>query len=131
MSTRYAIHKPDSSMENVCRVAWYTCMHACMCMTDCICVPLAFVTRCQSHSIHTHTHTHTCMHTHTHTCMQLSAPPVTESMIYMMYSPHVHMYIGCLLACLHYVALLCIQLNYMVVSGQCFFCLVCGPLVTH
>jgi hypothetical protein len=31
-------------------------------------------------------------------------------------------------ACLYCMALLCIQLNYVVVSGQFFFCLLCGTL---
>ena len=31
----------------------------------------------------------------------------------------------CTDACLHYMALLCIQLKYVVVFGQFFFCLVC------
>ena len=34
--------------------------------------------------------------------------------------------LGCLLAL--YGSILCIQLDYTVVSGQFFFCLVCGPL---
>jgi hypothetical protein len=31
-------------------------------------------------------------------------------------------------ACLHCMALLCTQLNYVVVSGQFFFFYLCGPL---
>ena len=32
---------------------------------------------------------------------------------------------------MHCMALLCIQLDYLVVSDHLFFCLVCGPLVKH